>query len=134
MVVPELPAEWRPAVEAIAHHSRDMFRRHPWVLPIFQDVPAVTPNLLRHIEQSAVGRAARGVDPACSSSCAVDDFTIGFTLRELAESARRLDPRAPVCSRAASSRSCEFVARSPMPPPTSRWAEWLLDGFAAQLA
>ncbi len=53
MLVPELPAEWRPALEAVARHSRETFRRHPWVLPTFQDVPAVTPNLLRHIEQSA---------------------------------------------------------------------------------
>src|SRR5918994_938708 len=42
MFGPELPDHWRPAVEPIPHPSRDMFRRHTWVLPIFQDVPAVT--------------------------------------------------------------------------------------------
>ena len=119
MVVPELPGEWRPAVEAVAHHSRDMFRRHTWVLPIFQDVPAVTPNLLRHIEQSARSVVPlAGTDPALLSSLvsAVDDFTIGFTLRELERGGAPRPPvglaraRAP-CWRAASSRSWRGSSR-----------------------
>ena len=113
MVVPELPAEWRPAVEAVARASRDMFRRHTWVLPTFQDVPAVTPNLLRHIEQSARSVVPlAGTDPALLSGIvtAVDDYTVGFTLRELERGGARRGPPAGLartsatCSRAASSR------------------------------
>ena len=50
--------------------------------------PAVSPNLLRHIEQSAqsVAGLAGTVDPELLSAIvtAVDDYTIGYTLRELA--------------------------------------------------
>ena len=144
MVVPELPAEWRPALEAVAGHSRAMFWRHPWVLPILQAVPAVTPNLLRHIEQSAQSVSTlEGVEPVLLTGIvtAVDDYTIGYTLRELdAEDRRRRrswdGPRSGRCSRAGSSR---WSAGSSRTAPRCRrrtfemGLKWLLDGFAAQL-
>ena len=143
MVVPELPDAWRPAVEAVAQHSRDMFRRHTWVLPIFQDVPAVTPNLLRHIEQSARSvTPLAGTDPALLSSLvsAVDDFTIGFTLRELSGAERRgRQWDSPELRALLESGEFPLVAGfiasdSPMPPPDfALGLKWLLDGFAAQL-
>lgn len=144
MVVPALPDAWRPALEAVARHSREMFVAHPWVLPIFQDVPAVTPNLLRHIEQTA--RAVSplaGIAPELLAglTSAVDDFTIGFTLRELSggeRRGRRWDT--PEMMYLLDSGEFPLVASfiaggSPMPPPDFELGlKWLLDGFEAQLA
>src|SRR6185503_5630672 len=53
MIVPELPDDWREALRAIAHHGRATFLKHPWLLLTLQERPRVSPNLLRHIEQSA---------------------------------------------------------------------------------
>src|SRR3954447_21905892 len=53
MLVPSLPRDWRSALEEIARHSRKTFLTHSWMLGTLQEIPAVTPNLLRHIEQSA---------------------------------------------------------------------------------
>lgn len=142
MVVPELPGEWRPAVEAVARHSRAMFRRHPWFL--LQRTIPVTPNLLRHIEQSARAVAPLAdVDPARLShlASAVDDFTIGFTLRELAGEERRgRDWDTPEMRYLLESGEFPLVASfiaagSPMPDPDFEVGlRWLLDGFQAQLA
>lgn len=144
MVVPDLPGEWRPAIEAVARHSRAMFRRHTWVLPIFQDVPAVTPNLLRHIEQTA--RAVTplaGIEPVllASLTSAVDDYTIGFTLRQLGGEERRgREWSTPELHALLESGEFPLVATfiaagAPMPPPDFELGlQWLLDGFAAQLA
>jgi AcrR family transcriptional regulator len=144
MVVPELPGEWRPAIEAVAHHSREMFRTHPWVLPIFQDVPVVTPNLLRHIEQTARAVSTlSGVSPQllAALTSAVDDFTIGFTLRELGGEERRGRSWAtPELRYLLESGEFPLVSLfvasgSPMPAPDfAQGLNWLLDGFEAQLA
>jgi AcrR family transcriptional regulator len=86
-LVPELPRDWRAALEAIALHSRDTFRHHPWMHSALRGGPRITPNLLRHVEQSsqAVAELAReGVNPALLTAfvVAVDDYAIGFTVRE----------------------------------------------------
>ena len=85
----DLPADWRPALREIAFQSRDTFRRHPWLHSALRASPRVTPNLLRHIEQSSqsvAGLAEEGVDRALLTAIvvAVDDYTIGFTVREAA--------------------------------------------------
>jgi AcrR family transcriptional regulator len=86
-LVPELPEDWRAALRAIALHSRDTFRHHPWLHGALSGGPRVTPNLLRHIEQSSqavAGLASEGVARALLHAIvvAVDDYTIGFTVRE----------------------------------------------------
>jgi AcrR family transcriptional regulator len=93
MLVPDLPSDWRAALEAIAHHTHETFRSHPWLFPAVQERRRVTPNLLRHIEQSAqavAGLAEAGVDTALLSALvtAVDDYTIGHTVRELGQPER----------------------------------------------
>ena len=92
MLVPSLPAHWRDALVAIARHSRATFLHHPWMLPTLQERPQVSPNLLRHIEQSAqsVAELEGRAQPAYLSGIvtAVDDYTIGYTLRELAAGTR----------------------------------------------
>src|ERR1700742_1594218 len=65
MLVPSLPGDWRPALRAIALKSRAAFLSHPWLLLTLQDRPRVSPNLLRHIEQSsqAVAPLASSLEP-----------------------------------------------------------------------
>src|SRR6188474_3921292 len=46
-----LPAGWRAGLTAIAHRSRDVFRRHPWALHALQGA-RIGPNGLAHMEQS----------------------------------------------------------------------------------
>ncbi|MBE2314723.1 TetR/AcrR family transcriptional regulator C-terminal domain-containing protein [Solirubrobacter sp. CPCC 204708] len=144
MVVPALPKSWRPALEAVARRSRGMFHQHPWVLPILQGVPTVTPNLLRHIEQSARSVAAlEGVRPELLSNIvnAVDDYTIGFTLRELDMQDRRErrswdDPNVRYLLESGEfPLVAEFVASdSPLPAPDFELGlKWLLDGFEAEI-
>jgi AcrR family transcriptional regulator len=146
MLVPALPAGWRAALEAIAHHSRNAFLRHPWLLTALQEIPPATPNLLRHIEQTArsiVPLAEAGVDAALLNAIvtAVDDFTIGFTLRELSGEQRRgRQWDSPALRALLESGEFPLVAgfiasEAPMPPPDfALGLKWLLDGFQAQLA
>ena len=144
MLVPSLPSEWRPALEAIAQRSRDMFLRHPWILATLHEQPLITPNLLRHIEQSAQSVSGlRGVDPDLLSGIvsAVDDYTIGFTMREMGGagrgSAARFDE--PEVRYLIESGEfpliAQFLAAGARPPRTDfeTGLAWLLDGFAAQL-
>ena len=153
MVVPgELPDDWREALKAIAAHSRRAFSRHPWLHTALHERMRVTPNLMRHIEQSAQAIQPlheAGYDPARLSNlvAAVDDYTIGYTLGERRsispeERARGIqeafqEPHIqylldsgefPLLSR--------FVAEGGDLPETDRFdegLEWLLDGFAAKL-
>jgi AcrR family transcriptional regulator len=151
MLVPSLPSHWRAALEEIARHSRETFLRHPWMLTTLQEIPAATPNLLRHIEQTAralVPLGEAGVDPALLNgiATAVDDYTIGFTLRELSsggpdERERRLEARFAEPNVRYLIESGEFpllaryMASGAEPPPMDfeRGLQWLLDGFAAQI-
>ena len=155
MLVPQLPAHWRDALVAIAGHTRAMFLNHPWMLATLQERPHVSPNLLRHIEQSAqsVAGLAGKVPPELMGAIvtAVDDYTTGYTLRELAagtpgERGRKLAARFADAFDEPHVRylleSGEFplvatfiAAGSPMPPPDFELGlKWLLDGFEAQLA
>ena len=153
MVVPgELPGDWREALRAVARQSRAAFARHPWLHTTLHERMRVTPNLMRHIEQSAQAvqpLAEAGYDPALLGTlvAAVDDYTVGYTIREgnmvspeersrgIAEAMR--DPHLkdllaggefPLLSR--------FVEEGGELPETQRFDEgldWLLDGFAARL-
>jgi AcrR family transcriptional regulator len=153
MVVPgELPADWRAALKAIAVHSRAAFSHHPWLHAALQERPRVTPNLMRHIEQSAQAVAAlaeQGVEARLLTAivAAVDDYTVGYAIRDRIA----MDPsdRAagilegfeepylqalldsgefPLLSR--------FISTGMLMPDGDRFEQgldWLLDGFAAQL-
>src|SRR5882757_7457666 len=53
MILPEpIPADWREALRAIAHKTKDAFEGHPWSLDIASRRPRARINRLRHIEQS----------------------------------------------------------------------------------
>jgi AcrR family transcriptional regulator len=153
MLVPgQLPADWREALKAIAHHSLRAFSRHPWLQTALHDRMRVTPNLLRHIEQSAQSiapLAEQGVDPGLLGTivAAVDDFTVGYALRERfglppEERARGLFEafREPHLRELLDSGDFPlvrgFIERGDSLPDDDRFEqglEWLLDGFAARL-
>ncbi len=85
LIVPdgELPAEWREAISAIAHRSRDVLRRHPWTLDI-RDDPAPGPNGVRHFDQSM--QAVMSLDISLAERfdliTAVDEYVFGFCMTE----------------------------------------------------
>jgi AcrR family transcriptional regulator len=144
MLVKSLSPHWRPALEAIARHSRDMFLRHPWVIAALHEQPLITPNLLRHIEQSARSVASLSdVDPGLLTAlvAAVDDYTIGFTMRELGgrgrgSAARFEEPEIRYLIESGEfPLIAHFLAGGAQPPRTDfeTGLTWLLDGFAAQL-
>jgi AcrR family transcriptional regulator len=151
MLIPDaVPDDWRAALRAIAHHSRAAVLRHPWLLTSLQERPRVSPNLLRHVEQtsqSVAELAEAGHDPDLLSAIvfAVDDYMIGYTLRELAAGEGGIADRFRQESEAPHIRylleSGEFpilnlfVARGGQPrrPDFDTGLDWLLDGFAAQL-
>ncbi len=78
--------DWRAALTALAHHTRAMFKRHPWVLTGLQGGGgggAAGPHALRHFEQSLAAVAPTGLPPAdrLDIIAAVDDFVAGFVLK-----------------------------------------------------
>jgi AcrR family transcriptional regulator len=152
MVVPELPEDWREALQAIAERSRRAFTRHPWLHTALHERMRVTPNLMRHIEQSAqavqpLGEA--GHDPALLANlvAAVDDYTVGYAIRE--GNAVSAEQRAQGIAEAFREPHIQYLLDSGEFPLLSRFAaeggdlpeaqrfeqglEWLLDGFAAKL-
>jgi AcrR family transcriptional regulator len=84
ILVPEgqLPREWREAISAIAHRTRDAFARHPWGLLSMQGAPP-GPNALRHFEQSleALDEAPMSPEGKLALLQLVDDFVFGHSLR-----------------------------------------------------
>ena len=85
LVVPaeEMPAGWREAMVAIAHRSRAMLQRHPWVLDIADD-PNLGPNSVRHFDQSL--QAVAGLDVSLEDKLdvmtVVDEYVFGYCLHE----------------------------------------------------
>jgi AcrR family transcriptional regulator len=146
MVIPgEVPSDWREALRQIAHRTRDTFMRHPWLLEPGTRRPIGTPNMLRHIEQSAQAVAGLDIEEhvAMTMVLAVDDYTIGCTARTI--NARRWTaPPLPERTRelldsGAFPHVSRFFGegRGFPPPPPDRFEdglEWLLDGMAAALA
>jgi len=84
LLVPgEILGDWRAALRALAQRTRDTFVRHPWLIDTAGQRPLVTPNQLRHIEQSIAIVADLDVDrgTAIAMVMAVDDYTIGYVFR-----------------------------------------------------
>ena len=86
MVVPDdepLPEDWRAAITMIATRSRDVLRRHPWLLDIHDD-PAIGPNALRHFDQSLHAVAPLEVDFVTKLDVvtAIDEYVFGFCVHE----------------------------------------------------
>ncbi len=157
MLVPgELPRDWREALTRDrAAQPRGTFLAHPWMLldapgaPAGEPEPAAPHRAVGPARSSPLGEAGVARQLLNGIVTAVDDYTIGYTLRELAaggsddERGRRIAARfaessttrtSATCSRAASSRCSRSSS-----PAASRCrcrasrsgSNWLLDGFAA---
>ena len=79
----ELSADWREAVTTIACRTRDVLRRHPWVLEVNAD-PSIGPNALRHFDQSwqAVAGLGSDLEMKLDVTTAVDEYVFGFCVHE----------------------------------------------------
>jgi AcrR family transcriptional regulator len=78
-----LPRQWRPALEAIAHRTRDVCMRHPWLFDIADD-PPLGPNTVRHFDQTLEALSSMPLPLAEKLEFAglVDEFVFGFCLHE----------------------------------------------------
>jgi hypothetical protein len=86
VLVPSLPKDWREALTAIAHRTRDVFVRHPWALSSMQPAPPGV-NAMFHMEQclEALAKTSMTTEEKLTLLALVDDFVFGYTLRETAE-------------------------------------------------
>ena len=144
----ELPSGWRDALSEIARHTRDAFLRHPWVADAFGRRRYVTPNMLRHVDQT--NAAIEGLDAPRETAWtivgALDDYALGHALREIMR--RRWTAEGPNEGRLAAeveelleSGELPYVTRNfaAGPPPGhrddfERGLKWLLDGIEQELA
>src|SRR5690242_19483239 len=83
VLIPSLPEDWREALTAIAHRTRDVFVRHPWVLSSMQSAPPGE-NAMRHMEQclAALAETSMTREEKLTLLALVDDFVFGYALRE----------------------------------------------------
>jgi AcrR family transcriptional regulator len=148
LLVPgEILGDWREALRAIAHRTRDAFLRHPWLIDTAGSRPLVTPNQLRHIEQSVAVVADLDVDreTAIAMVMATDDYTIGHVFRRtrigagerpLASGEDRARVRALLETGEFPRLADLFAADADLTPPPDTFdagLEWLFDGMQAVL-
>ena len=144
----EVPSGWRDALSEIARHTRDAFLRHPWVADAFGRRRYLTPNMLRHVEQTSA--AVEGLDAPSETAWtvvgALDDYALGHALREIMR--QRWTAEEPNEGRLAAEveellDSGELPHLTPAfvagPPPGhrddfERGLKWLLDGIEQELA
>jgi AcrR family transcriptional regulator len=148
LLVPgEILGDWREALRAIAHRTRDAFLRHPWLLDTAGTRPLVTPNSLRHVEQSVAVVAGLAVDreTAVAMVMATDDYAIGHVFRSLRFGAGAR----PAASDEDLARVRELIATgefpnlarviaddaviAPSPDTFETGLEWLFDGMQAAI-
>jgi AcrR family transcriptional regulator len=152
MLVPDLPRDWRAALTEIAQRSRAAWLKYPWLLRAVQErTTAITPNMLRHIEQSSqavLPLAELGVERNVLTALviAVDDYTLGYTTREVMGRGREMAGRLHGVAEEPHMRYLlesgefpmleQFLAGGgevAMPDGFEQGLDWLLDGFAARL-
>jgi AcrR family transcriptional regulator len=148
----DVPDDWREALRAIAHRTRDTTLRHPWMIELFSRRSHVGPNTLRHVDESAAAVAGLDLDVAARRALliAVDTYAIGHVTLELSG----VRDRAPGASEALEQAISEYVEREVERGALPNLAafdaaeltrfdegaavfeqglEWLLAGAAAQL-
>jgi AcrR family transcriptional regulator len=94
IVIPddELPDGWREGLAEIARRTRRIFSAHPWIGEHMDDEEAQAgPSTLRHVEQSLAVAARTGLplDERLEITGLVDDYVIGFAIRNRAPDASR---------------------------------------------
>jgi AcrR family transcriptional regulator len=146
MLVPgELPADWREALRAIAHRTRAMILRHPWVTTLEHE-PFISPSIARHIEQSFAALAPLGLDPDDAGAIlqAIDAYTGGSALDELEDRGREDSEdwqriQTELLERAVGAHDLPHLAAALAAGMTDRGQhferglDWLLAGVAAEV-
>lgn len=118
--------------------------RHPWMADAFGERHRVTPNHLRHVEQSIAALDGLDVDPETAAAIlvATDDYAIGHAIRRIAqgrwpevEPALSPELRTLLGSGELPRLAAARAAGALKPPdvPFERGLEWLFDGFEAAL-
>jgi len=89
ILVPELPADWRDAVCAIARRTRTVLLAHPWSVVSLKHAQ-FGPNAMRHVEQSLAALDALDLCPADKLAFwgIMDDYVFGSALRALTSLSR----------------------------------------------
>lgn len=82
--LPPADSPWRPAMEARAGSAREILRRHPWAVGMFESRPTPSTALLRHHDRVLGWLFAAGFTAALATHAfaAVDSFVYGFVLHE----------------------------------------------------
>lgn len=91
----DVPEDWKEGLRMIARSTREVALRHPWMIATSGDAPRFGPNTLRHADESA--GAVRSLDLSDATKrallIAVDTYTMGHVMMELAGSIRRRPDR-----------------------------------------
>jgi AcrR family transcriptional regulator len=144
-----LPAGWREAVTAIARRTRDVILRHPWIVDTNASGAGLSPNALRHIEESLTALRDLGLGPrdAVDVLTAVDKFTLGHATFEIADrvgaAARQsaapyfesllATGEFPALARLQSGDAAGAITEPRYERQFERGLKWLLDGIAADI-
>jgi AcrR family transcriptional regulator len=86
-LLPEpIPTDWREALVAIAHATKAAHERHPWLGTSIGERSGISPNMMRHAEQSLAAVSELELDPVASMQVlgAVDDYVVGHITRSMA--------------------------------------------------
>lgn len=77
----KLKGTWRQRITAIAHSSRAVLERHPWIFDVVDD-PAVGPNGVRHFDQSweAVDEYPGTFEDKMDLIASVDEYVFGYVM------------------------------------------------------
>jgi AcrR family transcriptional regulator len=77
--------DWRNDAEQLAHATRNVLLRHPWLVSVAGNQPALGPNLLRHIESALAIFEPLGLSSVemLSIMSAIDISITGFVVHEL---------------------------------------------------
>jgi len=63
IALPDQPSgDWRADLHTLAYATRNVFRRHPWLIPLLTSRPNIGPNYLRWFEFSLAAVANLGFD------------------------------------------------------------------------
>lgn len=142
-----LPGGWRAAVTAIARRTRAVILRHPWLIDTNARGAGLSPNALRHVEESLTALRDLGLDPltAVDVLTAVDKFTLGHATFEIADRAGATVRRSvrpyfesllatgefPALTRLLSGDHADAMGEPQYERQFERGLAWLLDGIEA---
>jgi AcrR family transcriptional regulator len=84
---PPLTGDWRADVTAVAHRTRDVIRRHPWMATLAPGRPPYGPNSLVWAEHAlaALNGTGLSIEDIFSANEILQAFVRGWVIGELAE-------------------------------------------------